>query len=89
MQAATVAQEHSWRECSDWGHTTHRHNHDDNYHDHHYYNYHDQLVVTTLVEPIKQMAETKMAGGLITKVIIMVILIEILNRILKIMILSL
>merc|ERR1711971_1252672 len=26
-----------------------------------------ELVVTTLVEPIKQMAETKMAGGLITK----------------------
>ena len=56
--------------------------------DHHHYNYHDQLVVTTLVEPIKQMAETKMAGGLITKVIIMVILIEILNGILKIMILN-
>ena len=56
--------------------------------DHHHYNYHDQLVVTTLVEPIKQMAETKMAGGLITKVIIMVILIEILNRLLKIMILN-
>ena len=56
--------------------------------DHHHYNYHDQLVVTTLVEPIKQMAETKMAGGLITKVIIMVILIEILNGILKMMILN-
>ena len=51
--------------------------------------------MTTLVEPIKQMAETKMAGGLITKVkqdyyfqVIKVIMKEIMIFIFKIVVIT-